>query len=260
MREFVVNAVKKTLGRYGYELTRSQPRSDVAEVDRQYPVDFDPATIEMIQSVEGYTMTGPEKLFALRSAVKYITANNIPGDFVECGVWMGGSMMAAARTLLEAGDTQRQLFLFDTFEGMPKPTKEDVDWAGANMLERWNAEHRNRLNRDARASEKQVSSAMATVGYDMSRVHLVKGMVEDTVPLNAPERIALLRLDTDYYTSTLHELVHLYPRLVKGGVLIIDDYGHFKGAEQAVTEYFIGVGDHLFLHRVDYSARLLIKI
>jgi O-methyltransferase len=260
MREFVVNNVKKTLRRYGYELTRAQPHPEVALVDREFPVDFDASTIEMIRSVDGFTMTGPEKLFALRSAVKYITANKIPGDFVECGVWMGGSMMAAARTLLEAGDTERQLYLFDTFEGMPKPTKEDVDWAGENMLERWNAEHRNRLNRDARASEKQVSSAMATVGYDMSLVHLVKGMVEDTIPLNAPEEIALLRLDTDYYASTLHELVHLYPRLVKGGVLIIDDYGHFKGAEQAVTEYFADLGDHVFLHRLDYSARLVVKI
>ena len=71
-----------------------------------------------------------------------------------------------------------------------------------------------------------------------------------------PERIALLRIDTDWYESTRHELVHLYPRLSPGGVLIIDDYGHWQGARKAVDEYFQA---GLFLNHIDYTGRLAIK-
>lgn len=258
MRNAFIGGVKKVFRRYGYEITRPVG-PDVASPERVYPVDFDEATLAMISEVKIHTMTGPEKLFALRSAISHIVANDIPGDFVECGVWRGGSMMAAARTLIELGDQSRHLYLLDTFEGMPKPTAEDIDWNGESMLDRWNAEHRNRFNRDARASIEEVARNMATVGYDADKIHLIKGMVEDTVPEHTPDRIALLRLDTDYYSSTLHDLVHLYPLLAQGGVLIIDDYGHFKGAEQAVTEYFAGIDERVLLHRVDYSARMLVK-
>jgi O-methyltransferase len=85
----------------------------------------------------------------------------------------------------------------------------------------------------------------------------VKGPVEETIPRTTPERIALLRPDTDWYESTKHELVHLYPRLVPGGVLMIDDYGHCSGARKATDEYFSG--SLLFLNRSDYTGRLAIK-
>jgi hypothetical protein len=94
----------------------------------------------------------------------------------------------------------------------------------------------------------------------MSHVRLVKGKVEDTVPKNAPEKIALLRLDTDWYESTRHELVHLFPRLLPGGVLIIDDYGHWQGARKAVDEYIAGNQVKILLNRVDYTGRIGVKI
>jgi O-methyltransferase len=94
----------------------------------------------------------------------------------------------------------------------------------------------------------------------MSHVRLVKGKVEDTVPKNAPEKIALLRLDTDWYESTRRELVHLFPRLVPGGVLIIDDYGHWQGARKAVDEYIAGNQVKILLNRVDYTGRIGVKI
>ena len=84
-------------------------------------------------------------------------------------------------------------------------------------------------------------------------------MVEDTIPNQAPKEIALLRLDTDWYESTLHELEHLYPRLVSGGVLIIDDYGHWRGAREAVDEYIDKHKLKLFLTRIDYTGRLCVK-
>jgi len=85
-------------------------------------------------------------------------------------------------------------------------------------------------------------------------------MVERTVPDAAPENIALLRLDTDWYSSTKHELIHLYPRIVRNGVLVIDDYGHFKGARDAVDEYMRNDKVPILLNRVDYSGRVGIKI
>jgi O-methyltransferase len=84
-------------------------------------------------------------------------------------------------------------------------------------------------------------------------------MVEDTLPDQAPERIALLRLDTDWYASTKHELEQLYPRLAEGGVLIVDDYGHYEGARRAVDEYFRAAGEPVLLNRIDFSGRLVIK-
>jgi hypothetical protein len=101
---------------------------------------------------------------------------------------------------------------------------------------------------------------MGSTAYPGSHIHYVKGRVEDTIPKHAPQAIALLRLDTDWYESTRHELEHLFPRLVRGGVLILDDYGHWKGAKEAVDEYFAKLGRSPLLQRLDYSGRLAIKV
>ena len=108
-------------------------------------------------------------------------------------------------------------------------------------------------------SIEQVREAMLSTGYPAQRVHLTKGTVEETLPAAAPEHIALLRLDTDWYASTRHELEHLWPRLVGQGVLIVDDYGHFRGARQAVDEYFAQAGLPVLLSRLDYTGRMLVK-
>ena len=83
--------------------------------------------------------------------------------------------------------------------------------------------------------------------------------MEDTLPEQAPSRIALLRLDTDWYESTRHELIHLYPRLSQGGVLIVDDYGHWDGCRLAVDEYFATEADPVLLTRIDYTGRICVK-
>ena len=91
------------------------------------------------------------------------------------------------------------------------------------------------------------------------RIHFIRGRVEDTIPAQAPARIALLRLDTDFYESTKHELIHLFPRLVPNGVLILDDYGHWQGARKAVDEYFEDNPCRILLNRIDFAARIGIK-
>src|SRR5690606_24776929 len=102
-------------------------------------------------------------------------------------------------------------------------------------------------------------SNMVSTGYPMERCHFVEGKVEDTIPATVPDRISLLRLDTDWYESTRHELEHLWPLLQPGGVLIIDDYGHFEGARKAVDEYFLDRSDAPLLNRIDYTGRIAIK-
>ena len=101
---------------------------------------------------------------------------------------------------------------------------------------------------------------MYSTGYDKSKIHLVKGKVEETIPKTLPERIALLRLDTDWYASTKHEMLHLFPRLVPGGVLILDDYGSWLGARKAVDEYIAENKVKIFLCRVDNSGRVAVKL
>lgn len=221
------------------------------------PADFDPAITEIIANVKEFTLTSPERIFALCEAVKYLVAHQIPGDIVECGVWKGGSMMAVAQTLINLGKDDRHLYLFDTFEGMSTPNQKDVDYLGTSafkMLKRSRKKESSSVW--CYAPLEDVKAAVLSVGYPSEKIHFIQGKVEDTVPENAPQQIALLRLDTDWYTSTKHELIHLFPRLVSGGVLIIDDYGHWQGARQAVDEYFQENKSRILLNRIDYTGRI----
>jgi O-methyltransferase len=225
------------------------------------PPDFSDELWSIVQAIQHHTMTSPERVSALVESVQYIVRNKIPGDIVECGVWKGGSMMAVALALEKAGDRSRDLHLFDTFEGMPKPTEADVDLKGHSAGTFFRKLQTGPDSSDyCHATLEEVQAAMNSTGYDPARVHLVKGRVENTIPGHAPNTIALLRLDTDWYESTKHELEHLFPRLSKHGVLIIDDYGHWQGARKAVDEYFADNKIPILLSRVDYTGRIAIKL
>ena len=100
---------------------------------------------------------------------------------------------------------------------------------------------------------------MLSTGYPEDKIKLIKGKVEETIPRSIPTHLALLRLDTDWYESTKHELRYLYPLLEAQGILIIDDYGHWQGAKKAVDEYFRTNQDEVSLHRIDFTARALVK-
>jgi O-methyltransferase len=200
-------------------------------------------------------MTSVERVVALCQSIAYLENHHIPGAIVECGVWKGGSMMAVALTLQRLGISDRDLYLFDTFRGMTRPTDADVDWSGGAVLDDWPAPEDDVSVGAVPRSE--VEAALATTGYNPARIHFVEGAVEETLPESTPSSIALLRLDTDWYESTRHELRHLYPQLEVGGVLIIDDYGHLQGARKATDEYF--EGRPILLGRIDYSGRLGVK-
>jgi O-methyltransferase len=222
------------------------------------PDDFDQADVELWRRVAPYTMTTPGKIAALARAIEYVVSRPVDGALVECGVWRGGSMMAIALTLLRLGDTDRDLYLFDTFEGMTEPGNEDVKQSGEHASEILRREDRESPFW-AIASIDEVRKAVLGVGYPKERIHFVKGTVETTLPENAPAQVALLRLDTDWYSSTKHELIHLFPRLSRGGVLIIDDYAYWRGARQAVDEYIRENELTLLLIRIDHGARVAVK-
>ena len=235
--------------------TTSRPRRGTRR--GALPARYDDAAKQIIRRVNPRTMTSPEKIFGLILAVRYVVANKIPGDVVECGVWRGGSMQAVALTLLECGMTDRDLHLFDIFAGMPPPSDKDRRYDGqpaADLL----ATSDERSNLWAVAGLDDVRGGMTEVGYPTERIHYHEGRVEDTVPEQAPERIAVLRLDTDWYESTRWELEHLYPRLSPGGVVIIDDYGHWRGSQQATDEFLANTGEPLLLLPLA-SGRIAVK-
>jgi len=196
-------------------------------------------------------------IYSAYNNIKYIVENNIPGDIVECGVWKGGIMQLAALTLAALGDTSRSIYLYDTFEGMPEPGKFDVDWNGNSPHKKWESmQWENITSVGSRfgfgGTLETVSSVMNETSYPVDNFVYVKGMVETTIPNISPSKIAYLRLDTDWYSSTAHELEHLYPLLSLGGVLVIDDYGYYKGSRKATDEYFKKNKVKMLLSRVSH--------
>lgn len=222
--------------------------------------DLEPGFVAPYAAALPCTMTSPERMYALWQAVGHVVARGVPGALVECGVWRGGSSMVMAHALLGAGVDDRELWLYDTFAGMPEASAGDVDFSGVPASARLEQAAGDRDDLVvAYASLPEVQANMASTGYPAQRVHCVPGLVEDTIPGQAPAQIALLRLDTDWEASTRHELVHLWPRLAPGGVLIVDDYGHWSGARRAVDGFFAGRDDAPLLVRVDYTGRLGVK-
>lgn len=223
--------------------------------------DFEPHFAQIVEKTLPYTMTYPERLYGLCKAVEYIHHHNIEGDVVECGVWKGGSSMCAMYALKHFNNVSRNFYMYDTFEGMSEPGEKDADILGTSAQQQLATSDKD----DQRSvwcfsPIEEVENNVKLTQYPFDKVKLVKGKVEDTIPSTIPNKIALLRLDTDWYESTYHEMKHLFPRLVKGGVIIIDDYGHWKGAREAVDQYCKENNIQLLLNRLDYTGRIGIKM
>lgn len=248
----MINIIRRVINKIGYDVIKQNNNKRTSQLN--FPSDFSPKAINIIKKTIDHTMTSPERMEALIHAVDYVVDNRIEGDIVECGVWRGGSMMATALALIEKQSLEKELYLFDTYEGMPAATDADISITGERAVEiqaitpQW-----------VYAPLEIVKDAMLSTGYPAKKINYVKGMVENTIPKNAPSKICLLRLDTDWYESTRHELIHLFPRLVVGGVLIVDDYGHWQGAKKAVDEYIRENNVKILLNRIDYTGRIAIK-
>ena len=258
-RQVIKRAILAGFRSLGYVPIRLEAVAADAPGVREVPEDFTEDEKARYRAVEQYTMTTPERVQALLAATQYVVESGLGGAFVECGVWRGGSMMAVARMLRELGVEDRDLYLFDTFTGMTEPTAVDVMRATGDSAAELLAGH----GRDSRvwavSALEEVKANMASVGYDEAYIHYIDGDVVETIPERAPDKIALLRLDTDWYKSTKHELTHLYPRVSPGGIVILDDYGHWGGARQAVDEYIAERQLTLLLQRIDVTGRLAQK-
>jgi hypothetical protein len=252
IRKLLNNALRFT----GYEIARRHDHP-------KFPPDFTDEDIQIVSFVRPFTMAKElDRIYPILNAVGYVSQNSIPGSIIECGVWRGGMMMAAAKTLLALGETWRDLYLFDTFTGMVPPTNKDVDARGTPATRRFQRAQKV----DDEGSEwcfapfEEVTRNLYSTGYPKDRIHFVPGKVEDTLPASAPDVISVLRLDTDWYESTKHEMVHLFPRLQRGGVLILDDYGHWLGSRQATDEYIREHRVRLHLVRIDSACRVGVKL
>ncbi|MEM7456725.1 MAG: TylF/MycF/NovP-related O-methyltransferase [Planctomycetota bacterium] len=238
-------------------------KKQVATAQSPMPIGLAPETEDIFRRVHPYTMTSAERIEALCNAVDYVCSAGIAGDVAECGVWRGGSMMAAALRLLANNSNGRGLYLYDTFDGMSEPTEKDVDHTGnaaQDLMQQDSFDREDSRSIWCVSRLEEVRSNLASTGYPEDRMQFVKGRVEETIPRTIPDRISILRLDTDWYESTRHELEHLYPRLVDGGVLIIDDYGHWQGCRRAVDEYFENSAKPILLNRIDYTGRIAVKV
>jgi len=224
-------------------------------------VEADPEDARIIDSVAGFTMTSRERLWALIQAVRYVEGQGLRGDFVECGVWRGGSVMTMAQVLLHSRNAHRRLWLYDTYTGMTDPT--DVDVAadtGASAREMLaSTPVADGDNVWCVASLEDVKQNIHSTGYPAELLEYVQGPVEETLRSRVPDSIALLRLDTDWYESTKASLEFLYPRLVPGGVCILDDYGHWQGARVAVDEFFSSSAPRPLMMPIDFSGRIFLK-
>jgi hypothetical protein len=175
------------------------------------------------------TMTSPERIKGLQTALISISENNISGDFVECGIYKAGNLIIAKK-FFDSVNIPKAVYGYDTFEGMTPPTEKDSETAQRT----WNRKAKCEAGYDL------VLEILSKHNINETDVKLIKGDVTKTLRVedNLPKQISILRLDTDFYDSTTVELEVLYPRLESGGYLIIDVYGHWAGCKAAVNEYF----------------------
>ena len=228
---------------------------------KRFPVEMTEADKRVFHYVrsKGLSSASSERLFATIMACRYVVDCNVAGDFVECGVWRGGNSVIAAG-VFKAMASSKRVWLFDTFAGMTAPTDVDVNFRGESANAKFPSTRKGDHSEWCYAPVDEVRANFATFGVLDERVVFVKGDVAETLTHAAdlPAAISVLRLDTDWYESTRAELEALYPRLSRGGVLIIDDYGHWGGARKAVDEYFTR-RDRPFLQYIDQTARIGVK-
>lgn len=211
--------------------------------------------------ISGHTMTRPSRAKVLWKVCRDSLRAGVPGDFVECGVWMGGSagLMALALRRFEK-NTRRKLHLFDSFEGLPEPGKEDGEKAAEYWRTTEGSEHV-MIHRCVASADLVRSFLHDRLGIPREQVVFHEGWFEDTLPRldRDPGSIAVLRLDGDWYDSTRICLEHLYDRLSPGGVILLDDYFCWDGCRRATDEFRALKGITESIIRIDSDSGYWIK-
>jgi len=217
-----------------------------------------PDVAHLFETIQRFTFTTPAMLLALDSAIRYIVDNEVPGDIVECGVWRGGTLQAAA-LLTQQLDHSRHIWGYDTFsETWESPSANDALTSAPEVdlsqLTEFASE-----SIDPLVSEEAVTRLLLATGVPEPQIHLVKGLVQETLAQEKPQQISLLRLDTDLYDSTRVELQELYDLVAPGGVIILDDYAKFTGPTKALHEFLNERRLFPLLNRLDEQGCMFIK-
>ena len=190
------------------------------------------------------TMMGLKRLENLQYCATQVLQRNIPGDFIETGVWRGGATIFMRAVLKAYGDCDRTVWVADSFEGLPKPDSRYPQDAGDGL---WT--YKSMLG----ISLEQVKANFARYGLLDGQVRFLKGWFEETLPTAPIDRLAILRLDGDLYSSTIHALQNLYPKLSPGGYAIVDDYGSIPACKQAVDDFRLEHGITEHLEEIDWT-------
>lgn len=202
---------------------------------------------ELFHAIRPYTMLSEARLYSLFLLTKRVCLENIPGNFVECGVAAGGSTALMAAVIKRYTNQLRYLYAFDSFEGMPSPTEADKCKGIPADVTGWGTG-------TCAAPEASTHEICSKLGVS-DIVKTVKGYFQDTLPnmRNAIGAIALLHMDSDWYESTQTILHNLYDQVVKGGLIQVDDYGHWEGCRQAIHEFESSRQTNFHLNSIDYS-------
>lgn len=259
--------VKLFADRLGYEIIKKRHVRGLLPQDR----DLEKEAYQNIRLVRDYTMVTYQRLAALYQQTVFCETHNIPGSFVECGTWKGGSVGLMALGNLKHGSRRRPMHLFDSFEGIPEPDESIDGKKAVQQVKSVGGGTKGRLAHVKGFYEKYAEGIgtlednkyllETIIGYEPAFLHYYKGWFQDTLPKAAPGvgDIAILRLDADWYASTKVCLEYLYNKVVKGGFVIIDDYGCYEGCRKAVDEFMRENGIQAYLNHIDNESRYWIK-
>ena len=246
---FIRNTIQLFLGKFGFKIQKKLNKEALNGL-----------FLKRFEDSKKFTSKKIEFFLTLENVLNYICSSRIEGDIVECGVFKGANCRFICNYLVEKNNKIKSIYLYDTFEGMPEASADDTN---INTKKNYNYYLKN-LKKDSSLNNFyryedifNVKNNVISTNYDESKIHFIKGLVENTIPQNIPKKICLVILDTDYYSSTIHELNHLYPLVKKGGVIIIDDYGTWSGVKKAVDEYFKNINDLMFY--IDHKTVVFIK-
>lgn len=250
MKKILKNIAKN----YGYQISK------IKQKELTFPIEFSNKDIEIFKYVKEkkLTMISDRRMIENIQIAKFISLNNIKGDFVECGVWRGGSALLV-KMIFESYNNNSKVWLFDTFKGMTKPTNQDIDINGNPAIDFYKQNDNFDFNQWCYASIEEVKYNFKVSGVKIENCNFIEGDVLDTIPkvITQLKNICFLRLDTDWYQSTKLELEYLYPKIIKNGFLVIDDYGYWKGSKKATDEYFTKNKIKKYFSIIDNESRMI---
>jgi O-methyltransferase len=226
LQSAVINALSKLLGRYNIVMAHMRPfEAHVRAKGKDWPL-------------VGYSMIGRKRMDNLQACVETVIKDGIPGDLIETGVWRGGAVMLMKAILKAHGVTDRTLWIADSFAGLPKP---DSASDGTDYSE----------NKFLAVSRRRVQSNFERFGLMDENVKFLEGWFSDTLPGAPIKQLAILRLDGDLYSSTMDALAALYPKVSKGGFVIVDDFHGWPGCKRAIQEYLLSRGESPAIQSID---------